>query len=243
MEVWKQIIENYKMPFLVLLSIVLLVFIITLIRKIRNEKLLKTVTSLKRGTQSERDLVLQLLKHGLPSQTIFHDLCLVKNNKQFAQIDVVLATTEGIIVIEVKDYRGWIFGNGNHTHWTQVLAYGKRKYRFYNPIKQNNGHINTLNNQLKQFKNIPFFSVIVFYGDCELKEINYVPKGTFLVRSHRIFEVLKQIKKDNEPAPFTDKHEIIRFLKQAVINGENIDNQEKHIENINEMLGKDRIFD
>ncbi len=243
MEVWKQIIENYKMPFLVVLSIVLFIFIIPLIRRIRNKKLLKTVTSLKRGTPSERDLVLQLLKHGIPSQTIFHDLCVIKNNKEFAQIDVVIITTEGIIVIEVKDYSGWLFGNGNQSHWTQVLAYGKRKYRFYNPIKQNNSHINTLNNQLRQFRNIPFFSVIVFYGDCELKEINYVPKETFLVRPYRIFEVLRQIKKDNEPAPFTDKHEIIRFLEQAVKNGENIDNQEKHIKNINNMLGKDRIFD
>lgn len=243
MEIWKQLAASHKVLLLLVLSIALLFFIIPLIKKIRNKKLLKTVTSIKRGTPSERDLVLKLLKHGIPSQTIFHDLCVIKNNKEFAQIDVVIATTEGIIVIEVKDYSGWLFGSGNQSQWTQVLAYGKRKYRFYNPIKQNNSHINTLNNQLRQFRNIPFFSIIVFYGDCELKEINYVPKGTFLVKSHRIFEVLKQIKKNNEPAPFTDKREIIRCLDQAVKNGENIDNQEKHIENINEMLGKDRIID
>jgi len=165
-----------------------------------------------------------------------------KNNGEFAQIDVAIATTEGIIVIEVKDYSGWIFGNGNYTHWTKVLAYGKRKYRFYNPIKQNKNHIDALKRQLRQFKNIPFFSIIVFYGDCELKEINYVPNGTFLVKPHRILEVLKQIKKNNEPAPYTDKREIIRFLKQAVENGENIDYQEKHIENIKDMIGKDRIY-
>ena len=148
-----------------------------------------------------------------------------------------------IIVIEVKEYSGWLFGNGNQSYWTQVLAYGKRKYRFYNPIKQNNSHINTLNNQLRQFKKIPFYSVIVFYGDCELREINYVPKGTFLVKSHRVFDVLKEIKRNNEPAPFSDKHEIIRFLDEAVKNGENRDVQQKHIENINDMLGKNRIFD
>ena len=243
MEFWKQIVEYNNFLVLAVLTIVLLVFIIPLIRKIRDKQLLKTVTSLKRGTRSERDLVLRLLKHRISSQTIFHDLIIEKNNKEFAQIDVVVATTEGIVVIEVKDYSGWIFGNGNHTHWTKVLAYGKQKHRFYNPIKQNNNHINTLKKQLKQFKNIPFFSLIVFYGDCELKEINYVPKGTFLVKPHRIFEVLKQIKKNNAPAPYTDKHEIIRFLEYAVKNGENQNNQEKHIDNINDMLGKDRIFD
>jgi len=242
MEVWKQIGENYNIILWIVLSINLLVFIIPLFRKNRNKRFLNTVTPLKRGTKSERDLVLRLLKHGIPSQTIFHDLLIENNNGKFSQIDVVIATTEGIIVIEVKDYSGWIFGNGNYTHWTKVLAYGKRKYRFYNPIKQNKNHIKALKRQLRQFKDIPFFSIIVFYGDCELKEINYVPNGTFLVKPHRIFEVLKQIRNNNEPAPYTNKREIIRFLEQAVENGENIDNQERHIENIKDMIGKDRIF-
>ena len=242
MEFWKQIGENNNVILWSAICIILFFFIIWLIRKIRDRKLLKTVTSLKRGTKSERDLVLRLLKDGIPSQAIFHDLVIVKNNGNFAQIDVVLATTEGIIVFEVKDYSGWIFGNGNYTHWTQVLAFGKRKYRFYNPIKQNKNHIIALKEQLRQFKNIPFFSIIVFYGDCELKEINYVPNGTFLVKYHRILEVLKQIKKNNEPAPYTNKHEIIRLLKQAVKHGKNMNNQEKHIENIKDMIGKDRIY-
>jgi len=32
-----------------------------------------------------------------------------KHNGDFAQIDLVVATKVGIIVFEVKDYRGWIF--------------------------------------------------------------------------------------------------------------------------------------
>lgn len=204
--------------------------------------MLKTVTSLKRGTKSERDLVLKLLKHKIPAQTIFHDLYIEKNNEEFSQVDIVIATTEGIIIIEVKDYSGWIFGNGNHSHWTKVLAYGKQKYQFYNPIKQNENHISAIKKQLRQFNNIPFFSIIVFYGDCELKEINYVPKNTFLVKASRIFEVLKLIRKNNEPAPYTNKNEIIKILKQAVKNGENERNQEKHVDNIEDMLGKYRIF-
>lgn len=242
-EIWKYISENDNVIPWIIIGLVLLVGFLPLFRKIRDVKLLKTVTSLNRGTKTERDLVLKLLKHGIPAQTIFHDLCIEKNNGEFSQIDVVVATTEGIIVFEVKDYSGWIYGNGNYSHWTKVLAYGNRKYRFYNPIKQNKNHIETLRKQLRQFENIPFYSIIAFYGDCELKEINYVPEGTFLVKSPRIFEVLKLIRKNNEAAPYTDKKEIVRILKQAVKNGENISNQEKHVENINDMLGKDRIYD
>lgn len=243
MEIWKYIGENDNVIPWIIIGLVLLVGFLPLFKKIRDVKLLKTVTSLNRGTKTERDLVLKLLKHGIPAQTIFHDLCIEKNNGEFSQIDVVVATTEGIIVFEVKDYSGWIYGNGNYSHWTKVLAYGNRKYRFYNPIKQNKNHIETLRKQLRQFENIPFYSIIAFYGDCELKEINYVPEGTFLVKSPRIFEVLKLIRKNNEAAPYTDKKEIVRILKQAVKNGENISNQEKHVENINDMLGKDRIYD
>ena len=59
-----------------------------------------------------------------------------KGENDFSQIDLVLATKQGIVVFEVKDYKGWLFGAGNHNNWTQVLAYRRRKYRFYNPIKQ-----------------------------------------------------------------------------------------------------------
>lgn len=242
MEIGEYIEVNNSLIMWGFLCLFFFLIFIPLFRTIRNKKMLKTVTSLKRGTKSERDLVLKLLKHKIPAQTIFHDLYIEKNNEEFSQVDIVIATTEGIIIIEVKDYSGWIFGNGNHSHWTKVLAYGKQKYQFYNPIKQNENHISAIKKQLRQFNNIPFFSIIVFYGDCELKEINYVPKNTFLVKASRIFEVLKLIRKNNEPAPYTNKNEIIKILKQAVKNGENERNQEKHVDNIEDMLGKYRIF-
>jgi len=234
-------IDNNSLLWLVI-GLFIVFSLIKLLRYFHNKKLLKSVTSLNRGTKSERDLVLRLLKSGIPKQTIFHDLYMETKYGKSSQIDLVLATTEGIIVFEIKDYSGWIYGNSNHTHWTKVLAYGKRKYRFYNPIKQNMSHIEALKKELPQFRKIPFYSIIAFYGKCEFKEINYVPKGTFIVKSHRIFEVLKHIKK-NEPAPYTDKKEIVRILKQAVKNGENTSKQKKHIEYINNMLGKDRIYD
>jgi len=228
------------------ISIVIGVFIIYYIIKSyqrkRDRELISSVTSLNRGTNSELLLILQLLKKGFPSVTIYHDLIIKKDNNGFSQIDLVLVTSEGIIVIEVKDYSGWIYGSGNNTNWTKVLSYGKKKYKFYNPIKQNINHISELRKTLNQFENIPFFSVIVFFGDCELKEINYVPKGTYLVKSHRVFEVLNLIKNENEPTHYTNKREVVDKLKELVSLGENTDYQKQHIENIKDMVGKDRIF-
>ncbi len=156
-------------------------------------------------------------------------------------MDVVAITEVGVIVFEVKDYSGWIFGNGKQSKWTQVLAYGKEKYRFYNPIMQNSWHINALRKLLKPF-NIPFYSVIVFYGDCELKDITFIPEGTLIVTARRVLEAVHHIINKNNPINYTNKTEVIKRLQSAVKNGDSEGVQEEHIENIKDMLGKDRIF-
>ncbi len=227
----------------VFIGMISLVVFILLFRKIRDKRLLETVTKQNRGTRTERDLVLKFLKYGIPAQTIFHDLYVKKCNETFSQIDLVVATKVGIIVLEVKEYSGWIFGAGHNSQWTQVLAYGKRKYRLYNPIMQNSNHISELKKQLRQFETVPFYSIVVFYSNCILKDINFVPNRTFLVKSNRVLEVMDTLMKNSELARYTNKNEIVRILKEAVKNGEDKETQIQHIKNVQEMLGKDRIFD
>ena len=227
----------------IFIGIVSLVVFILIFREIRDKRLLETVTKRNRGTRTERDLVLKFLKYAIPAQTIFHDLYVKKHNGKFSQIDLVVATKVGIIVLEVKDYSGWIFGAGNDSQWTQVLAYGKRKYRLYNPIMQNSRHITDLKKQLRQFETVPFYSIVVFYGNCVLKDISFVPNGTFLVKSNRVLELMETLMKNEELARYTNKHEIGRVFKEAVKNGEDKEIQAQHIKNVREMLGKDRIID
>ena len=203
--------------------------------RIRDRKLLKTVTEPNRGTDSERKLVIKLLKLGIPAETIFHDLYLRKYRDNYSQIDLVVATKVGIIVFEVKDYSGWIYGNGS-TKWTQVLAYGRQKYRFYNPVMQNSKHIVELKKQLGQFENIPFYSVIVFYGDCVLKEFGFVPYGTFIIKHRSVSQLMKEILTKSEPAFYQNKNDIVRVLKEAANNGKNEQVRIRHAENIRNMF-------
>ena len=196
-----------------------------------------------KGDRTERQLKLMLLKAGFPSQTIFHNLYVKKANGSYSQIDLAVVTQVGIIVFEVKNYSGWIFGDGRYTKWTKVMAYGKEKYRFYNPIKQNDKHISELKKQSRQFRNIPFFSVVVFFGNSVLKDISFVPEGTYIVKPHRVIEMMNLILQNNEPAPYTDKHEVLDVLSKAVRNGENREIKSQHIENIKDMLGEHRVFD
>lgn len=217
-------------------TFVLILFLVIYL-KIQDQKLLETVTKSHRGTRTERLMVLKLLKSGIPHQTIFHDLYLKNGNGNYSQIDLVVVTKVGIIVFEVKKYSGWIFGTENQSHWTQVLAYGRQKYRFYNPIFQNKKHIENLKKQLSQFNNVPFYSVIVFFGDCKFKNLKHVPNSTFLVKSSRAIEVVKEILEYNKPTIYISKREVVNLLSSAVLNGENKQILERHIQNIKKMFG------
>lgn len=185
---------------------------------LQSRKLIKQVTSLHRGERSEHGLILQLLYSGFNPRAIFHDLYIKKPNGEYTQVDLVVATSVGLIVFEVKDYSGWIFGNENQKYWTQILAYGKEKHRFYNPIMQNKGHINSLRYSLPSNRNVPIFSVVVFYGNCNLKDITVHSKNTFVVYPDTIKSVINYIMQCPN-ANYGDKHEIMRVLNKAVENG------------------------
>lgn len=210
---------------------------------VHNQNLIVSVTEPGRGPWSERDLALGLLKMGFKPGAIFHDLYVKKTNGQYAQIDLVLATRVGLIVFEVKDYSGWIFGNGTQSQWTQVLAYGREKYRFYNPILQNAKHISELRKLSKQFAKLPMFSVIVFYGPCHLRDISFVPRNTYITTAHKVPDVIDTILTNAPLANYTDKIEIIRLLSQAVHAGDTTEFRQHHAATVRDILGKDRIFD
>ena len=158
--------------------------------KRKERKLIEQVTPITRGEKSERKVILSLLKEGINPKAIFHDLYIQKPNREYTQIDVAVATKAGIIVLEVKDYSGWIFGNEHQKYWTQLLAFGKQKHRFYNPVMQNAGHIQAIRQCLPNNPDIPIFSVIVFFGNSEFKNVTCNADNTFITILRLFFENL-----------------------------------------------------
>lgn len=110
-------------------------------------------------------------------EMVYHRLnnvTLPKNNGMTTQIDHIIISRQGIFVIETKNYQGWIFGNVKQEKWKQVLKGGK-KFQFYNPIRQNYGHIKTLSRLLGLELN--YFHGIVWFGsECELKTKDELPE-------------------------------------------------------------------
>jgi len=227
--------------FLIFLFLLIVVAVYILRQNAHQRSLIKSVTGLHRGTPSERELVLELLEKSYHPAAIFHDLYIQKNNGNYFQIDLILATPQGLIVFEVKDYTGWLFGNGRSTYWTQVLAFGTEKYRFYNPIFQNRRHIEELRKISPQFSKIPMFSVIVFYGDNEFKTMENLPDDIYLIQPSQLLQTIQDITFNNPNANYTNKNEIASVLKLAHANGNDPFIVNTHLEFVKTYKEKNRI--
>ncbi|WP_251136594.1 nuclease-related domain-containing protein [Exiguobacterium sp. s122] len=85
------------------------------------------------------------------------------------EIDVVFINESGIHVIESKNYSGWIFGREQDRQWTQTLA-NRKKFKFYNPIKQNELHMRAIE-QVLRLDRSHLHSWIVFSDRSTLKRV------------------------------------------------------------------------
>jgi len=83
------------------------------------------------------------------------------------QIDHILLTQNGILVIETKHYSGWLFVNQMQRKWTQVIY--KSKTRFQNPILQNKKHVSAVRSLLDFIPEEQVKGLVVFTGDAEFK--------------------------------------------------------------------------
>jgi predicted RNA-binding Zn-ribbon protein involved in translation (DUF1610 family) len=95
----------------------------------------------------------------------FHDVML-RTPDGATQIDHVFISRFGVFVVETKHVQGWIFGNENHRHWTQVIYGNKRQ--FSNPLRQNYKHVKAVEAALGLPESI-IHSVVVFTSNTTFK--------------------------------------------------------------------------
>ena len=115
-----------------------------------------------------------------------------------SEIDLIYITRKGLFVIESKNYTGYIFGNECWNEWSSTLYGGKDwlgrekiiKNRFYNPIKQNRGHIRAL---MEYCGDVRAFSIIAFGDQCEFKDIYVESTDVSVCYYSQIKNVIKSI--------------------------------------------------
>lgn len=105
---------------------------------------------------------------------ILHNLEIEVGNRTI-QIDVLFITQKGIFVIESKNYSGSVFGAECQNKWT--LRTHKKGYHFYNPVTQNQTHINTLSRIIRSPR---FFSLVAFSERCDLEYIDIHKRDVFV---------------------------------------------------------------
>lgn len=152
-----------------------------------------------------------------------------------SEIDVLFITRKGLFVIESKNYSGWIFGNEYQNQWTQCIK-GGRKYRFYNPIKQNRTHVKAVQHYLK-INQETIKSYIVFSEKCELKRVpNSTNEYKIIKRNELINEIKKDLKSANQT--YNDKEIESIINKIYMVSNVNKEIKDNHIKQVNEIICK-----
>lgn len=98
------------------------------------------------------------------------NLYIPKNNGETTEIDVLMISSKGIFVLESKNLSGYVKGDGKERYWTQIKTdeWGESiTERFYNPIRQNEIHVISLQ-QITSFE-YPIYSIVVFSDKCKLE--------------------------------------------------------------------------
>ena len=171
----------------------------------------------------------------IPEVLVLHDILIDGYENNTSQIDLILIGEKGIYVAEVKLYTdAHIYGDGRKKQWYYYK--GGKKYDIYSPIMQNKNHIKYLKTFLKEFGDIPCFSVIVLL--CEDFKINNInndinnPDTVILSGLPQLRKGMEMIAKGKESVLSEEtKQQIFNYIKnhQYIGKEKRIEHKEKVI--------------
>ena len=146
-----------------------------------------------------------------------------------AEIDLVMVHEKGIFVFESKNYNGVISGSMDALNWVHIHP-NRKRYPFYNPIRQNRNHIRALSRYLK----IPeknFVSCVVFAKRCKLERVPENTRSVVITQTPRLGETLQDTLSAFPPLYGARE---IRSISNRLLPLTNVDPsiKEKHIQDI-----------
>ena len=191
-----------------------------------------------KGKTGERLLFLELKRYvAANKKQIIRNVYLKKKDGKYTEIDVVYITMKGVFVFESKNYSGWIGGNEKDKNWTQVLNKNS-KFKIYNPIWQNNTHIEALKENLSDFKGLRFYSIIAFKDDCNIQNITKTSDHVYITKISNVPKLLngifKNLDRENAVITLAQRDEIINRLAQTSRPDDKIVQQ--HLEDIKDTM-------
>ena len=114
------------------------------------------------GSLGEHEINHKLKRLDRVHYAYFSDLLLPNSGGKFptTQIDHLVVSTYGIFCIETKTRSGVIVGSASDQDWTQIFP--TKEHTFYNPIRQNYGHIKAVERIIGHHRKAPIVSLIAF---------------------------------------------------------------------------------
>ena len=185
-------------------------------------------TYFNKGNKGEYELYKKLTKI-MDQKYILTNLYLPGKNVLKTELDVVLLTTHGIYVFEVKNYSGYIYGSEKDEKWTQVLN-RFLKHRFYNPLRQNYAHTKALENYLG-ISHEEIIPVVSFSNRSTLSKINVNDKTHVL----QVDKTIKLIKENLKTANRIYTEDVLDEFLIKLIETTNMDKNTKE-QHINEVI-------
>jgi len=119
----------------------------------------------RKGELGEFKIDIQLDQ--LPKEYKYLSDLLIENPKSksgYSQVDHVILTPYGIMVIETKNYQGTIYGGRKRKNWSV-----NGKFTMMNPFVQNYGHIEAIKNFINPQYHNHFISMVSFTKRCTFK--------------------------------------------------------------------------
>ena len=161
-----------------------------------------------KGMMGEYFVKKQLEKLAEKYKGIFYHNLMFGVGETSTQLDNLLITSKAVYVIEVKNYAGRVYGGQYQDQWYQTIRYdnqrrgrGGRTYTkthiaknaFFNPIKQNQIHVNAVKNNLETVKNLALLNVVVFMNRSNISNVEMKDESSFVVNRRTLNRLVKRI--------------------------------------------------
>lgn len=177
---------------------------------LENKIAYKTIP-VNRGITFEIEIYNRLKYEFKENVQIIHSILIPKVNavNEYAEIDLIVIHTSGIYVVEAKNFSGPVSGKDDEMYWRPYLEVrnennelffkqnfaikGFSKFGLYNPIWQNESHIQSLNSLFQNYySNIVIFSNTMLLGHSRHPKIHSLNDFVDLIKLNNSQKYLTQ---------------------------------------------------
>lgn len=122
---------------------------------------------------------------------VYKNIYIKRQNERLTELDCLAVHATGIYVFECKNYGGVISGDIDTKEWKHTYENGE-KHTFFNPVFQNEVHINAVKFLTKNY-DIPYYSIIIFSDKCKIENISGKASDTFIINENKLNNLMKKL--------------------------------------------------